>query len=99
MLLSTPYVDTAFAATACMTLGSGAIAVANVIAEAMVVEQSRGESQAYASRLQSIIYAGQAVGGIIAAWCGGAILTVMSDRQVRPAPGTLPPVCVAQTTW
>eukprot|EP00286_Rhodomonas_abbreviata_P023237 CAMPEP_0181301162 /NCGR_PEP_ID=MMETSP1101-20121128/7274_1 /TAXON_ID=46948 /ORGANISM="Rhodomonas abbreviata, Strain Caron Lab Isolate" /LENGTH=483 /DNA_ID=CAMNT_0023406443 /DNA_START=301 /DNA_END=1752 /DNA_ORIENTATION=- len=80
--LMSRYVTTVVGAAVCMTFGSAAIAVANVIAEALVVERSRGESQEYASRLQSIIYAGQAVGGIIAAWLGGELLTFMSDQQV-----------------
>uniref|UniRef100_A0A7S0E9A5 Major facilitator superfamily (MFS) profile domain-containing protein n=1 Tax=Hanusia phi TaxID=3032 RepID=A0A7S0E9A5_9CRYP len=81
-LLMSKYVTTVFFSGVCMTLGSGAIAVANVIAEAMVCEKSRGETQEYASRLQSIIYTGQAVGSILAAWTGGYLLTFMSDRQV-----------------
>eukprot|EP00287_Rhodomonas_sp_CCMP768_P011516 CAMPEP_0196732578 /NCGR_PEP_ID=MMETSP1091-20130531/11949_1 /TAXON_ID=302021 /ORGANISM="Rhodomonas sp., Strain CCMP768" /LENGTH=427 /DNA_ID=CAMNT_0042075873 /DNA_START=1 /DNA_END=1284 /DNA_ORIENTATION=+ len=80
--LMAKYVTTVVTAAVCMTIGSAAIAVANVIAEALVVERSRGETQEYASRLQSIIYAGQAVGGIIAAWAGGYLLTFMSDQQV-----------------
>jgi MFS family permease len=72
------------------TIGSAAIAIANVIAEALVVEKSSGESQDYASRLQSIIWAGQAVGGIIAAWTGGFILTFMTDKQVFLLVGTFP---------
>ena len=40
------YVNSIFSGAACMLFGSAAIAVANVIAEAMIVEKSRGESQA-----------------------------------------------------
>lgn len=83
-------VSTAWQAGACMTIGSAAIAVANVIAEALVVEKSRGENQEYASRLQSIIWSGQAVGGILAAWTGGYILTFMTDKQVFLLVSTFP---------
>ena len=48
-------VDGVWAGFACMLIGSTAIAVANVIAEAMVVERSKGESQEYASHLQSVV--------------------------------------------
>jgi len=73
-----------------MTIGSAAIAVANVIAEALVVEKSRGENKEYASRLQSIIWSGQAIGGIIAAWTGGVLLTFMTDKQVFLLVSTFP---------
>jgi folate/biopterin transporter len=89
-VLMSRYVHTAWQAGACMTIGSGAIAIANVIAEALVVEKSRGENKEYASRLQSIIWSGQAVGGIIAAWTGGFILTFMTDKQVFLLVSTFP---------
>ena len=89
-VLMSRYVHTAWQAGACMTIGSAAIAIANVIAEALVVEKSRGENQEYASRLQSIIWTGQAVGGIIAAWTGGYILTFMTDKQVFLLVSTFP---------
>eukprot|EP00961_Rhodomonas_salina_P010252 137806-Rhodomonas_salina.1 len=50
------YVTTVVTAAVCMTIGSAAIAVANVIAEALVVERSRGESQEYASRCVAVSY-------------------------------------------
>jgi MFS family permease len=89
-VLMARYVHSAWQAGLCMTIGSAAIAVANVIAEALVVEKSRGENQEYASRLQSIIWSGQAVGGIIAAWTGGFILTFMTDKQVFMLVSTFP---------
>jgi len=84
------YVTAAWQAGLFMTIGSAAIAIANVIAEALVVEKSRGENKEYASRLQSIIWSGQAIGGIIAAWTGGFILTFMTDKQVFLLVGTFP---------
>lgn len=89
-VLMARYVTLAWQAAVCMTIGSAAIAVANVIAEALVVEKSRGENKEYASRLQSIIWSGQAVGGIIAAWTGGFILTFMTDKQVFLLVSTFP---------
>lgn len=84
------YVNSIFSGAACMLFGSAAIAVANVIAEAMIVEKSRGESQEYASRLQSIIWGAQAVGSIVAAWFGGYLLKFMTDRQVFLLVSTFP---------
>ena len=45
-----------------VTLPSFALAFANVLAEAMVVEKSRGHSQEFAGRLQSCIWGGKQVG-------------------------------------
>ena len=89
-LMMSLWVNSIFTGAACMMFGSAAIAMANVIAEAMIVEKSRGETQEYASRLQSVIWGAQAVGGIIAAWFGGYLLTYMSDRQVFLLVSTFP---------
>ena len=48
-----------------VTLPSFALAFANVLAEAMVVEKSRGHSQEFAGRLQSCIWGGKEVGAIL----------------------------------
>jgi MFS family permease len=79
-------VDGIWGGFACMMIGSTAIAVANVISEAMVVERSKGESQEFASHLQSVVWGACSVGSLIASFLGGWLLKFMSDRQVLPIP-------------
>ena len=67
---------------ACLFLGSMALAVTNVIAEGMLVEKSRGQTQEFASHLQAFVHGAQAVGGIIAAYFGGFLLSYLADRHV-----------------
>ncbi len=43
----------------------------NVIAEAMVVERSKGEPQEFASHLQSVVWGAASVGGLIASFLSG----------------------------
>ncbi len=59
-----------------------ALAVSNVIAEGMLVEKSRGESQEFASHLQAVVHGAQAIGSIIAAYFGGLLLGFLADRHV-----------------
>jgi Na+/melibiose symporter-like transporter len=82
-------VDGVWAGFTCMLIGSTAIAVANVISEAMVVERSKGESQEFASHLQSVVWGACSVGSLIASFLSGWILKFMTDRQVHPARATL----------
>lgn len=78
--------------TACfwLLLSSIGICVGNVLSEALVVERSRGESQEFASKLQSTIWGAQAIGSVLAAWTGGWLLTVMSTRHVFFLAGVFP---------
>ena len=66
----------------CMLLASMAMSVSNVIAEAMLVEKSRGQSQEFASQLQAFVHGAQAIGGILAAYFGGFLLTYLADRHM-----------------
>ena len=66
----------------CMLLSSMAMSVSNVIAEAMLVEKSRGQTQEFASQLQAFVHGAQAVGGIIAAYFGGFLLGYLADRHM-----------------
>jgi len=66
----------------CLFFASMGLAVSNVIAEAMIVEKSRGESQEFASHLQAVVHGAQAVGSIIAAYFGGVLLNFLADRHV-----------------
>ena len=65
-----------------MFFGSMGVAVTNVIAEGMLVEKSRGQTQEFASHLQAYVYGAQAIGGIIAAYFGGFLLSYLADRHV-----------------
>mmetsp|Transcript_61891 Transcript_61891/g.128020 ORF Transcript_61891/g.128020 Transcript_61891/m.128020 type:complete len:505 (+) Transcript_61891:100-1614(+) len=67
---------------AMMFIASMAIGFSNVIAEGMVVEKSRGESQEFASHLQATVHGAQAVGGIIAAYFSGLLLDYITNRQM-----------------
>ena len=64
-------VEDVYAATVCLTVPSLAAAFANVLAEALVVEKSRGHSQEYAGRLQTCIYGGRESGAILSSFAGG----------------------------
>lgn len=48
----------------------------------MVVERSKGEPQEFASHLQSVVWGAASIGGLIAAFLSGYLLTFMTDRQV-----------------
>uniref|UniRef100_A0A7S0EYR4 Major facilitator superfamily (MFS) profile domain-containing protein n=1 Tax=Hanusia phi TaxID=3032 RepID=A0A7S0EYR4_9CRYP len=66
----------------CMFIASMGMAVSNVIAEGMVVEKSRGQTQEFASHLQAFVHGAQAIGGIIAAYFGGFLLQYLADRHM-----------------
>jgi MFS family permease len=61
---------------------SMAVAISNVMSEAMVVERSRGEDQGFAATLQSMIWGANALGALISAFLGGYLLTFMAPRSV-----------------
>mmetsp|Transcript_16820 Transcript_16820/g.40310 ORF Transcript_16820/g.40310 Transcript_16820/m.40310 type:complete len:507 (-) Transcript_16820:70-1590(-) len=65
-----------------MFIASMAIGFSNVIAEGMIVEKSRGQSQEFASHLQATVHGAQAVGGIIAAYFSGMLLDYITNRQM-----------------
>jgi len=75
-------VDQVWTAVICITVPSFAMAFANVLAEAMVVEKSRGHSQEYAGRLQTCIWGGKEVGAILSSFMGGWLLSFMTARNV-----------------
>ena len=83
---------------ACMLVASAAIAVANVMAEALIVERAQGESQEFASHLQSVVWGAASVGGLIASFLSGWLIDkkpghtgpALTDRQVFLLAGLLP---------
>jgi len=82
----------------CMLIASGAIAVANVMAEALVVERAQGESQEFASHLQSVVWGAATIGGLISSYLSGWLIDkkpdhtgpALTDRQVFMIAGLLP---------
>jgi len=74
----------------CMLIGSAAIAIANVMSQALVVERSKGESQEFASHLQSVVWGAAFTGALIGSWLSGYLLKFMSDRHVFLICGGLP---------
>eukprot|EP00286_Rhodomonas_abbreviata_P021817 CAMPEP_0181304330 /NCGR_PEP_ID=MMETSP1101-20121128/9093_1 /TAXON_ID=46948 /ORGANISM="Rhodomonas abbreviata, Strain Caron Lab Isolate" /LENGTH=489 /DNA_ID=CAMNT_0023410081 /DNA_START=119 /DNA_END=1588 /DNA_ORIENTATION=- len=66
----------------CMLIGSAAIAVANVMSQALVVQRSKGESQEFASHLQSVVWGAAFTGALIGSFLSGYLLKFMSDRSV-----------------
>jgi len=76
------FVNDVWSGFACMFLASMALSITNVIAEGMLVEKSRGQTQEFASHLQAFVHGAQAVGGIIAAYFGGFLLSYLADRHM-----------------
>ena len=74
----------------CMLFTNIGIAMANVIAEALIVERSRGEEQHYASTLQSIIWGAYSVAGVIAAFLSGWLIKYISYKSAFALAGVFP---------
>ncbi|MGF1460023.1 MAG: folate/biopterin family MFS transporter [Leptolyngbyaceae cyanobacterium] len=91
-------VHTAWIAIAAITLNSLAVAVSDVIADSLVVERARQESQSDAGSLQSLAWGASAVGGIITAYLGGLLLEVLGTRFVFGVTATFP-VIVSLVAW
>lgn len=58
------------------------IAVADVVADALVVEKSEGKSQCIATNLQCFAWGARALGGIISSFGGGAMIDYMGPQQM-----------------
>jgi len=67
-----------------------AMACANVLAQALVVERSRGESQEFAGRLQTCIWGSREAGAILSSFVGGWLLSFVSAKQVFLIAALLP---------
>jgi folate/biopterin transporter len=83
-------VQTGWAAIAAITLSSLSVAVSDVIVDSLVVERARGESLGNAGTLQSLAWGTSAVGGILTAYLGGALLQQLSTRAVFGITATFP---------
>ena len=78
-----------------LLLSSGAIALADVVADGIVVEKTRdavsnGDDPAIAGGLQSLCWGSAAIGGLISAYFSGSLLETMSPREVFGIASFLP---------
>jgi folate/biopterin transporter len=91
-------VHTSWAATAVIALGSLSVAVSDVIADSLVVERARGESQADAGSLQSLCWGASAVGGLVTAYLSGMLLEHFTTRTVFLITASFP-LIVSAVAW
>ena len=84
------FVHSAGAATLAITLSSLALAISDVIADSIVVERIRNESQADAGALQSLCWATTALGGLITAYLSGFLLERLELHTIFLITATFP---------
>ena len=82
--------NSVWTATAAMVAGSMSIALADVIVDALVVERTRAEDRAGAGTLQSLAWGSTALGSILTAYWGGALLDVVGPQTVFGVTSLLP---------
>jgi folate/biopterin transporter len=78
-----------------LLLSSASIALADVVADGIVVEKTRdaainGDDPATAGGLQSLCWGSAAIGGLISAYFSGSMLETMSPREVFGIASILP---------
>jgi folate/biopterin transporter len=81
-LLMGTLVQSAWEATAVISLSSLAIAISDVIVDSIVVERIRSESQTDASSLQALSWAATALGGLMTAYLSGILLEALGIRSI-----------------
>lgn len=91
-------VQSAGGAIAAITVSSLSVAVSDVIVDSLVVERARGESQATAGTLQSLAWGASAVGGLVTAYLGGALLEQVTTRAIFLITASFP-LIVSLTAW
>ncbi|MEH2193311.1 MAG: folate/biopterin family MFS transporter [Nostoc sp.] len=91
-------VNTSWAATLAIALGSLSVAMSDVIVDSLVVERARGESQAKAGSLQSLCWGASAIGGLITAYFSGLLLQYFSTRTVFGITALFP-LIVSGVAW
>ncbi|MEO0540253.1 MAG: folate/biopterin family MFS transporter [Cyanobacteria bacterium P01_A01_bin.105] len=91
-------VDSGAWATAMILLSSLSVAIADVIADSLVVERARAESQGEAGTLQSLAWGASAVGGLLTAYLGGLLLEFTSTRTVFGITALFP-LIVSAVAW
>ena len=97
-LLLATVVDRPWQAIAAISLGSLSVAFSDVIADSLVVERARKESQSDAGSLQSITWAASAIGGLITAYLSGSLLEIFSSRSIFLITATFP-LIVSGVSW
>ncbi|MFW9258642.1 folate/biopterin family MFS transporter [Nostoc sp. CALU 546] len=91
-------VNTSWAATLAIALGSLSVAMSDVIVDSLVVERARGESQAKAGSLQSLCWGASAIGGLITAYFSGLLLQYCTTRTVFGITALFP-LIVSGVAW
>lgn len=83
-------VDSATGAVMALVIGSLSTACADVVADSIVVELSRGEPQAKAGSLQSMCWASASAGSILSAYFSGSLVQSYGPRPVFLMTATFP---------
>ncbi|TVP61190.1 MAG: folate/biopterin family MFS transporter [Nodularia sp. (in: Bacteria)] len=91
-------VHSSWAATLAIALGSLSVAVSDVIADSLVVERARAESQASAGSLQSLCWGASALGGLLTAYFSGMLLEHFTTRTVFWITASFP-LIVSAVAW
>lgn len=84
------FANTLPSVTAFYLLSSASVAIADVVADSLVVERVRGASAASSGALQSLCWTSCAAGGLLSAYLSGSLLEIFSARQIFLATSTLP---------
>jgi folate/biopterin transporter len=87
-------VNSAWSATVALVLSSLSFAIADVIVDALVVERTQQEDREGAGTLQSLSWGATALGSLLTAYWGGALLERLSPQTIFQLAALLP-LCVA----
>ncbi|EKQ68100.1 folate/biopterin transporter [Leptolyngbyaceae cyanobacterium JSC-12] len=91
-------VNSAWAATLAIAMGSLSVAFSDVIVDSLVVERARKESVGDAGSLQSLCWGASAAGGLLTAYFSGFLLEHFSTRTVFAITATFP-LIVSLVAW
>ena len=91
-------VDNIFWSIAALLMTSLSAAIADVIADSLVVERAREESVAQAGSLQAVCWGASAVGGLITAYLSGWLIEVFGIHGVFEITATFP-LLVSAVSW
>ncbi|TVQ57793.1 MAG: folate/biopterin family MFS transporter [Spirulina sp. DLM2.Bin59] len=92
-------VHTAWAATLAMLLASLSVAISDVIADSIVVERVRGQSNSEAGSLQSLSWGISALGGLITAYLSGWLLQAFTIDVIFWITATFPLLVCGVAWW
>ncbi len=91
-------VESAWAATATIALGSLSIAISDVIVDSLVVERARNESMSEVGSLQSLCWGATALGGLSTAYLSGLLLEHFSNQTIFGITAAFP-LIVSAVAW